>query len=46
MRGVTVASAGAPYEVVDNLSKPSPGKGQVLVKSLFSGVNPVYVLRF
>ncbi|RDW64759.1 hypothetical protein BP6252_10410 [Coleophoma cylindrospora] len=41
MRGVTVASPGAPYEVTDDLPKPSPNDGQVLVRSLFSGINPV-----
>ncbi|RDW68515.1 hypothetical protein BP5796_09172 [Coleophoma crateriformis] len=41
MRGVTVASPGAPYEVADDLPKPSPNENQVLVKSLFSGINPV-----
>jgi NADPH:quinone reductase-like Zn-dependent oxidoreductase len=45
MRGVTVASPGAEYKVVDDISKPSPGNGQVLVKSIFSGVNPVYVFH-
>jgi hypothetical protein len=41
MKGVTVAGVGAPYVVVDDLEKPVPGPGQVLVKSFFSGLNPV-----
>jgi len=41
MKGVTVASPGAPYVVVEDLEKPAPGPNQVLVKSLFSGINPV-----
>jgi len=41
MKGVIVSKVGAPFEVVDNLTKPSPGPGQILVKSLVTGINPV-----
>jgi NADPH:quinone reductase-like Zn-dependent oxidoreductase len=41
MRGVIVEQAGAPWKVVDDLEKPRPGPGQVLVKSIASAINPV-----
>ncbi|KAH8797733.1 chaperonin 10-like protein [Xylogone sp. PMI_703] len=41
MKGVIVPKAGAPFELVDNLIKPSPGKGEVLVRSLATGINPM-----
>jgi NADPH:quinone reductase-like Zn-dependent oxidoreductase len=41
MKGLTVAKIGAPYEVQNDIKKPVPGKGQILVKSIFTGINPV-----
>jgi len=41
MKGLLLAKPGAPYELVDNLEKPRPGKNQILVKSLVTGINPV-----
>jgi len=43
MKGVTVAQAGAPFEIVDTLVKPCPGPREILVKSLVAGMNPMYV---
>jgi NADPH:quinone reductase-like Zn-dependent oxidoreductase len=43
MKGVLVEKAGGEYTLVDTVEKPKPGKGQILVKSLVSGLNPVSV---
>jgi NADPH:quinone reductase-like Zn-dependent oxidoreductase len=43
MKGVSVSGVGKTYDVVDNLTKPVPGPHQVLVKPIYSGLNPVYV---
>ena len=43
MKGVIVEGVGAPYKVVDNLEVPQPGEHQVLVKSIATAINPVYV---
>jgi NADPH:quinone reductase-like Zn-dependent oxidoreductase len=41
MRAVLVEKAGGEYTLVDTVEKPSPGKNQILVKSLVTGLNPV-----
>ena len=41
MKGIIVENAGDEYTLVDTIEKPSPGKNQILVKSLVSGLNPV-----
>ncbi|RMZ92292.1 hypothetical protein DV736_g467, partial [Chaetothyriales sp. CBS 134916] len=41
MKGVIVDKAGAPPHVVDNLPKPKPASDQILVKSLWTAINPV-----
>jgi hypothetical protein len=41
MKGLTLAKPGAPYVLVSDLEKPTPGPKQVLVKSLYTGINPV-----
>ena len=43
MKGVSVEKVGAPWTIVDGIEKPKPGLGQVLVKSIFTAINPVYV---
>jgi hypothetical protein len=45
MKGLTLAKPGAPYELVSDFEKPTPGPKQVLVKSLYAGINPVYGSR-
>jgi NADPH:quinone reductase-like Zn-dependent oxidoreductase len=45
MKAVVVPSQGAPMEVRDNLKVPEPGDHQILVKSVYTAVNPVYVIR-
>jgi NADPH:quinone reductase-like Zn-dependent oxidoreductase len=42
MKGLTLAKPGAPYELVSDIEQPTPGSKQVLVKSLYTGINPVY----
>lgn len=45
MKGVVFEKAGAEPQVVDSLEKPQPSADQVLVKSLFMAINPVYGFR-
>ena len=42
MKGVIFESVGAAPKVVDNLPVPEPSADQVLVKSLYTAINPVY----
>jgi NADPH:quinone reductase-like Zn-dependent oxidoreductase len=41
MKGVIFSGVGAAPQVVDNLTKPEPADDQVLVKSLWTAINPV-----
>ncbi|KAG4035724.1 hypothetical protein MFRU_001g04920 [Monilinia fructicola] len=41
MKGVIIAAQNAPWQAVDNIEKPVPGKHQLLVKSLVTGINPM-----
>ena len=41
MKGALVEKAGGTVQVVDSLEKPTPADGQVLVKSVFTAINPV-----
>ena len=41
MKGAIIESVGSEPKTVDSLQKPSPGPGQVLVKSLWVAINPV-----
>jgi hypothetical protein len=45
MKGVIFESQGADPKVVDDLEKPSPGPDQLLVKPIWSAINPVYARR-
>jgi hypothetical protein len=45
MKGVIFESAGGPLKVVD-LPVPEPSPDQILVKSLYTAINPVYVKGF
>ena len=42
MKGVSLKTAGAAFEVVDRIEKPKPGPDQILVKSIATAINPVY----
>ena len=46
MKGVIFESAGGPLKVVDDLPIPEPSPDQILVKSLYTAINPVYVKGF
>jgi hypothetical protein len=46
MNGITISAPGSPFEKSDRIPRPKPAKGQVLVKSLWTGINPVYVAIF
>ena len=41
MKGVIFESVGAAPKVVDNLPDLEPGPDQILVKSLYTAINPV-----
>lgn len=41
MKGILLENIGGDYALVDTLQKPTPGKNQVLVKSLVTALNPV-----
>ena len=44
MKGVIFEKAEAKPQVVDNLEKPKPSPDQILVKSIYTAINPVYAL--
>ena len=43
MKGVIVEAVGSPYKVVEDLKIPDPTEDQILVKSIATAINPVYV---
>ena len=42
MKGVLLDKVGGEFEIAKDLDIPRPGPGQILVKSLVTGINPVY----
>lgn len=46
MKAVITKEANAPFEVVNDVEKPKPGPGQILVKSIAAAINPVWVSFF
>ena len=44
MKGILLEKVGGDYALVDSIEKPSPGKNQILIKSLVTAMNPVYSL--
>lgn len=43
MKGIVVEKPGAPFRVVENVEKPKPAADQILVKSVITAINPVFV---
>lgn len=41
MKGVILAGQNAPWQTAENIEKPAPGKNQILVRSLVTGINPL-----
>ncbi|WEW58441.1 hypothetical protein PRK78_003909 [Emydomyces testavorans] len=41
MRGVVAEQAGEPFKLTDDLPVPKPNPGQILVKSVYTAINPV-----
>ncbi|OBT98834.1 hypothetical protein VE01_03434 [Pseudogymnoascus verrucosus] len=41
MQGIVVDNAGGDFHLVDTLEEPTPGRNQILVKSLVTAINPV-----
>jgi NADPH:quinone reductase-like Zn-dependent oxidoreductase len=46
MKGILLGEAGGQFVTVDNLEVPKPARKQILVKSLVTGINPVFVDPF
>jgi NADPH-dependent curcumin reductase CurA len=44
MKGIIAEHQEAGLQVTDNLELPEPSTNQILVKSIYTAVNPVYVL--
>ena len=42
MKGILLDKVGGEYHLEDTIEKPTPGRKQVLVKSLVTAINPVY----
>ncbi len=45
MKGVIFEQAGAQPKVTDSLDKPQPSSDQILVKSIYTAINPVYAFH-
>jgi NADPH:quinone reductase-like Zn-dependent oxidoreductase len=43
MKGIICEKLGDPLKVADGLPIPEPGPDQLLVKSLYTAINPVYL---
>ncbi|KAH7361527.1 chaperonin 10-like protein [Plectosphaerella cucumerina] len=43
--GITVAEPNAPFTVVSDIPRPTPGPGQALVKTLAVGINPMEYMQ-
>lgn len=41
MRGVAFEKIGASLAVFDGIERPEPGDNQILVKSVYTAINPV-----
>jgi len=41
MKGVVVEKGGAPYQLTEDLEVPEPSSDQILVKSLYTAINPI-----
>lgn len=41
MKGVIAEKQGAPWTVTDSLEVPEPSADQILVKSIYTAINPV-----
>ena len=41
MKAISLDKVGGDFRYVEDVEKPTPGKGQVLVKSLVTSINPV-----
>ncbi|KAH7371710.1 chaperonin 10-like protein [Pyrenochaeta sp. MPI-SDFR-AT-0127] len=45
MKAIVISQAGATPEIRDDVEVPEPGEGQILVKTLYTAVNPVYDIQ-
>lgn len=43
MKGITVKQQGTAPEIADDLGLPEPSEHQILVKSIYTAINPVYL---
>lgn len=44
MKGIIVEHKEASLQVTDDLELPAPSKNQILIKSIYTAINPVYGL--
>ena len=44
MKGIIAEHKEAPLQVTDDLELPEPSVNQILIKSIYTAINPVYVL--
>lgn len=42
MKAVILSQPGATPEVRDDIDVPEPGEGEILVKTIYTAINPVY----
>jgi len=43
MKGVAFDKIGAAPAILDNLETPEPADDQILIKSIYTAINPVYI---
>jgi hypothetical protein len=46
MKGIIAEYEKAPLRITDDLELPEPSTNQILIRSLYTAVNPVYGLPF
>jgi NADPH-dependent curcumin reductase CurA len=46
MKGIIAEHKEAPLQVTDDLELPEPSANQILIKSIYTAINPVYRLPF
>jgi NADPH:quinone reductase-like Zn-dependent oxidoreductase len=42
MEAITISHPSAPPQISSDIAIPEPGDGQILVKTIYTAINPVY----
>jgi NADPH-dependent curcumin reductase CurA len=42
MEAITISHLSAPPQISSDIAIPEPGNGQILVKTIYTAINPVY----